>query len=97
MTNANNISVLELKRLLIQINDNRPDVCIRIRIIGKMWWKSFARIVLIKENEALFNDESNGKLLLVSALSEIIQFEIDHAFQNFEPHFHYTVTPSLQE
>ena len=51
----------------------------------------FLRIFNISDEEVVFSNESNGKMLKVKDLSTIMQFELDHNFQQFLAHFHYDV------
>jgi hypothetical protein len=92
----NQISVLELKRLLIDIKEYRPDIGVRYRLIGEMWNPSFMEVVLVTEKGILFNDEASNKLIALSDLTMIMQFEIDNRFREFQPHFHYDVVPSAE-
>lgn len=92
MAQTAEISVLELARLLIELSDKRPDVCIRFRLIGEMWLTHFMRIVLVTDSGVVLNNEVSNKMVAVRDLSHVMQFEIDHSFQNFRPHFHYNVT-----
>jgi hypothetical protein len=85
------ISVLELKRLLVDLKQKRPDICFRYRLLGEMWMNNAMRVISVTEKGVLLNDEPNNKLLSVSDLSLIMQFEIDAPFQGFQPHFHYHV------
>jgi hypothetical protein len=85
------LTILELKRLLTEILDQRPDICVRYRLIGAMWNTGFTRVVFTTDSGAFFRDETHNRLMHVSTLDKIIQFEIDHTFQNFEAHFHYDV------
>lgn len=85
------ISVLELKRLLVDLKQKRPDICFRYRLLGEMWMTNAMRVVTVTEKGVLLNDEPNNKLLSISDLSLIMQFEIDAPFQGFQPHFHYHV------
>jgi len=91
--NNNLISPLELKRLLLEIMEKRPDICFRYRLLGEMWSPNFLRILYVGEHSAMFNDERFGKLISLSDLSAIMQFEIDAPFQGFQPYFHYHVHP----
>jgi hypothetical protein len=62
--------------------------------MGEMWQNSFVRIVSISEGRVLINDEVRNKLVSVD-LNRIMQFELDHRFKGYEPHFHYDVGPDL--
>ena len=48
-------------------------------------------IAAVYDDGVLLHSESDGRLLNIGKLSNIMQFEIDHAFQNFMPHNHYDV------
>jgi hypothetical protein len=87
------VSVLELKRLLVELRDKRPDICFRYRIVGEMWKGNFMRILQVNENGIALNDELGNKLVFIADLALIMQFEIDAKFQMFEPHCHYDVLP----
>ena len=84
----NLISVTELKRLLIEINEKRPDICFRYRPLGEMWAKHFMHILRVTERGTLLKGEN---LLFLPDLSIIMQFELDAPFQGFQPYFHYNV------
>ena len=86
------ISVLELKQLLIELRDKRNTICFRYRLLGEMWKQNFMRIVDVTEKCVVLTDETANKLIFLD-LSLVMQFEIDAAFQNYQPHFHYEVTP----
>jgi hypothetical protein len=88
------IPVIVLKRLLVELKDKRPDICIRIRCMGELWGQQFTRVVIVTERGALFNDETQNRLLTIRDLSVIMQFELDNRFQNFQPYFHYHVDPA---
>jgi hypothetical protein len=87
------ISVLELRRLLVDLKQKRPDICFRYRLLGEMWITNAVRVVSIGEKGILINDEKSNKLIPVNDLSLVMQFEIDAPFQGFQPHFHYNVRP----
>jgi len=88
---AKSVSVLELKQLLHALNDRQPYTCIRVRLVGQLWQQSFMHIAAVYDDGVLLHSESDGRLLNIGKLSNIMQFEIDHAFQNFMPHNHYDV------
>ncbi len=91
--NKNLISVLELRRLLVELREKRPDICFRYRLLGEMWVTNSMRVVHVTEKGVIVNDEENNKLINVHDLSAIMQFEIDAPFQGFQPHYHYNVKP----
>ena len=86
------ISVLELRRLMVDLTEKRPDICIRFRLLGELWTVQFMRVMRLSEKGAVLLDDING-LVSVSDLNFIMQFEIDKPFQGFQPYYHYEVTP----
>ena len=68
------ISVLELKGLLVDLKEKRPDICIRYRLLGEMWAGNFVRVIHVSENGALLNDEHHNRLINLSDLSLVMQF-----------------------
>jgi hypothetical protein len=89
------ISVVNFKRLLINLRDRRPDICIRYRMLGEMWCGSFMSIFFITQKGVVLTDELNHKLIAIHDLSNVMQFEIDHTFQGYQPYYHYEVQPLL--
>jgi hypothetical protein len=87
----NQVSIPELHQLLRSIIDMRPNVCIRFRLIGELWQTNFLTIIRLEENAAVFYDPRNDRNVLISDLKLFIQFELDSHFQQYEPHFHYTI------
>jgi hypothetical protein len=87
------ITTLGFRRLLHDLKDKGPNVCIRYRLLGEMWADSFMQIVKITEKGALFRDHYNNRLVTVSDLQDVMQFEIDNRFQEYQPHYHYEVKP----
>lgn len=90
----NLISVLEFKRLLVDLKEKRPDICVRYRLLGEMWVVNAMRVMKVTEKGVMFNDEHNNRLVNVADLGSIMQFEIDAPFQGFQPHYHYDILPS---
>ena len=89
------ISVLELKRLMIDLADKRPDISIRFRLLGELWSRDFFRVVRVTDKGAVFFDDTQG-LVSVSDLNFIMQVEIDKPFQGFQPYYHYEVNPVFE-
>jgi hypothetical protein len=87
----NLISVPELKQLLIHLRQDRPDICIRYRLLGEMWGVNFMNIKHVTPKALLLTNQFNNSFVLISDISMIMQFEIDNSFQGFQPHFHYNV------
>ena len=90
------VAVLELRRLLVELKEHRPDICVRYRMIGQMWAQNFLRVVHVTDEGVLLNDETSNKLITIPNLSQVIQFELDKAFQLYQPYFHYEVAPSVE-
>lgn len=90
------ISVLELRRLLVDLHEKRPDICIRFRLLGELWNTHFLRVMRMTGKGALFFDQ-NSHLISISDLSFVMQFELDKPFQGFQPYYHYEVTPNGEE
>jgi len=86
------ISVLELRRLIVDLSEKRPDICIRFRLLGELWAVYFLRAMKLTDKGALFYDENNN-IVSISDLNFAMQFEIDKPFQGYQPYFHYEVTP----
>jgi hypothetical protein len=89
------IQVLELRRLLYELKDQRPDICVRFRLLAEMWYPSFARVIkLTEEGVVLFNEHDN-QAVAIKDLREIIQFELDARYQNYHPHNHYRMQSTM--
>ena len=93
MTKKTLLSALELKRILIDIKDHEPGICVRFRLIGEMWQTYMMRIITLTENRVLVHDETSNKLISID-LNNVMQFEIDGRFRDLQPFYHYEVTPA---
>jgi hypothetical protein len=89
------VSTLELRRLFFSLRDQRPDICIRLRLLGKMWTDEFVKIKVVTEQGALFEDEKNDQLIHVSDMLNIIQFELNKPYGDLLPNYHYEVIPDF--
>ena len=96
MSEPTKVAVLELRRLLVELQEHRPDICLRYRLMGKMWVQNFSRIIQVTDRGVVLNDEVSNKVITLPDLSYIIQFEIDKAFQSYQPYYHYEVHPSSE-
>ena len=85
-------SGLELKQLMLHLV-KLPNICFRVRLLGEMWMKNLMLVTAVNEKTALLFDEVETKYYLIR-INNIMQFEIDGRFQNFQPFFHYHVIPS---
>ena len=90
------VAVLELRRLLVELKDHRPDICVRHRLIGQMWATHFLRVIRVTDEGVILNDEKSNKLVTIAELSQIMQFELDKPFQTYQPYFHYDVVLSTE-
>jgi hypothetical protein len=93
--NSSQIREHELRRLLYELKDKRPDICIRFRLLGEMWQSDFWRVVALTENGVVLFNAQSDKISIVKNLREVVQFEIDSRYQNFHPHDHYSVPSTL--
>jgi len=94
------LSTIEFRRLLHDIRDRRPDVRIRVRIIGKMWGDRFCTIDFINENQVVLFDETEDYYHYINNIDDIIQFELECSFFGYQAFYHYEVvtlipTPAL--
>lgn len=87
------IQVLELRRLLYELKDQRPDICVRFRLLGEMWQPSFSRVFKLTESGVILINEKD--VIEVKDLREIIQFELDARYQNYHPYNHYSLEPIM--
>ncbi len=87
--------MVEFRRLLVDLLEKRPDICIRFRLLGELWNVNFVRVARITEKGGIFLDDAHG-FLSVSDLNFVMQFEIDKPFQVFQPYYHYEVTPVFE-
>jgi hypothetical protein len=85
------ITTLRLRELLFDVKDKRPDVCFRFRLTGQLWQPNFSRLVKIIEKGTVLHDETIDEFVFIADLSDIMQFEIDQRYREFQPHFHYDV------
>jgi hypothetical protein len=87
------ISTTEFKKLLYEIRDGKPNVCVRLRRIGQMWAVNFMQVVDLNDKGCVLYDEVIEEFIHVKDLSEVMQFELDIRYMGYEPHFHYEVIP----
>lgn len=84
--------VLQLKRLLFALKESSVDIGIRFRVSGEMWQRNHCRVVKVTEKGVVLKDERLAKQYAIQNLNDIMQFDLDEAFQQYKPHFHYTVS-----
>lgn len=95
MSAKNQIPILEFKRLLHQLRDLRPDIGIRMRLMGEMWQTNHHNILQLTEKGVALHDVETKRLVIVADLSQVMQFELEQSFQHYEAHFHYSVDSAL--
>ena len=91
---TNAVSVVELKRLLIDLREKKPTACVRFRLLGELWSKHFYSIAAVTDKGVVLKDDNSNNFIAVSNLTDVVQFEIDEPFQGFRPYNHYDVNPS---
>jgi hypothetical protein len=91
MKNRKRISLTEFNRLLHDIRDRRPDVCIRVRLLGQMWSESFFSIKRFEDDSVLLLDSQQKKYLRIAKTSDVMQFELECSFFGFQAYYHYEV------
>jgi hypothetical protein len=96
MRNNSLITVPELCSLLHELIEKRPDIGIRFRMLGEMWLNHFMHAAFLAGKSGIFKHEQNGNLIAIQDLSNVMQFELDHSFNNFQAYFHYEVKPALE-
>src|SRR5687768_7323207 len=89
--NTSLIAVQDLRKLLVSLKEERPDICFRYRLLGEMWVVNDMRILGVTEKGAILRDETTNKIINLPSLSLVMQFEIDAPFLGFQPHYHYHV------
>jgi hypothetical protein len=89
------ISILELKRLLADLKSH-TDICVRVRILGKFWDNSFYQVESVTEKGVILYNPALRNTFEIQDLQNVVQFEIDKKYQNFQPHDHYDVAWSRE-
>lgn len=86
------VPVHDLRLLLSDLLEQRPDISVRFRLLGEMWMVNFFKIVRVSDRGVILYDDRAG-LVSVADLSFVMQFELDRRFQRFHPFYHYEVAP----
>jgi hypothetical protein len=92
---GNGITTIELKAFLRELVDHPSNVCVRMRLIGKMWMPNFMRPVRMSGKGIILFDETIMEYEIVQDLSDVMQLEIDAPYKDVQPYFHYEVRPSF--
>ena len=95
MTIAKQIPILEFRRLLHEIKDHGPDIGVRMRLMGEMRQALHFRIFQLTEKGVALYEDLSRKLVMISDLSQVMQFELDQIFKQYHPHFHYSIDPAF--
>ena len=90
------ISLKELRILVTDLCGRQPQISIRYRLVGEMWYHNFLKILQVDENGMTLLDEASEKRISIRELASIIQFELDSGFRSFEPHCPYDVATGRQ-
>lgn len=86
------LSVARFRQVLVAIADKKLSLGVRYRIMGEMWQPNFMRVLKVAESGGLLlHDPVKNKLIAISEISAIIQFELDGSLYDLEPYFHYGV------
>ena len=93
LTPQSSITSLEdLKQVLGTLANHGDDaVMFRFRLLGEMWQHNFMRVISVSDNSVALSDEINGRIVVLSDLKMIIQFELDGSVRLFKPNTHYEV------
>lgn len=95
MSANNQIPILQFRRLLHQLRDSRPDIGVRMRLMGEMWQTTHHHVLQVTDKGVALHEEETKRLVIVADLSQVMQFELDQSFHDYEAHFHYSVDPAL--
>jgi hypothetical protein len=91
---STSITALELKQLLLLLSRS-VKISFRFRAVGEMWMRNHMQVNTVNEKSVLLYDDNANRYAMVK-INRIIQFDLDNRFQNYQPHFHYSVTPSVE-
>jgi hypothetical protein len=97
MKNRKNIPLTGFKRLLHDIRDRRPDVHVRIRLLGQMWSEYFYEVLSITSEELLLFNEKADRYLKIPRIDDVIQFELECSFFGYQAYYHYDVSVTEQK
>jgi hypothetical protein len=96
MSKSEKVSVLELRRLLYELRDLRLNILVRFRLVGRMWMTNHLRISDVIESGVILKHENENMLVTINDLNDVMQFEIDSPFRDYQPHFHYSIEPYFE-
>jgi hypothetical protein len=84
------LDIVELRRLLVDLCEKRPDILVRYRLIGHMWLPNFVTVTQVTEEEVIFSD-AKGLITKRVHLQDLMQIELEGSFQMYRPYTHYTI------
>lgn len=93
------VSLYNLKQLLLEIYEVRPDIKIKVRLVNQPWSKNFNTIIHLAglTNDppdfqgVIFNDEFSQTLIIAKNLNEISEFMIDKSHPVYKKNIPYVV------
>lgn len=91
------VSVPELRQLLCDVKVLRPDIGVRLRLLGDLWQQYYFLILRIGENDLTLKEEHSDRSIHIPDFNLIVQFELSNTFKQYQPHFHYSVANSLPD
>lgn len=83
------ITALEFKRIIYELWEHSRDTRIRLRVVGQMWMKNYARIVHVTATNGILIQEKDQMKYI--SLNDVIEFEVESPFQYLQPNNHYEV------
>ena len=90
MKSKENLSLPELKRLLVELKQLDSNNKVRLRMLGKMWENQFHTIISITSENVLITRSEKNQLNFFP-IKDIIQLELEDRFQDYESLVHYRV------
>jgi hypothetical protein len=88
-TDTREIDTHRFKRLIFELRENCPNNRIRVRTLGNMWDRNFSEVIHITAGDGIIL-QNNEQMKHVS-LNDVISFELEMKFQDFEPNNHWKV------
>lgn len=80
------INTVRFKRLIFELWEHCPKNRIRVRTLGNMWDQNFSQVIHITASDAIIlQDKDQMKHV---SLNDVISFELETKFQDFEPNNH---------
>jgi hypothetical protein len=80
------INTLRFKRLIFELREHCPENRIRVRTLGNMWDSNFSEVIHITAGDGIILQ--NKEQMKHVPLNDVISFELEMKFQDFEPNNH---------